>query len=337
MAATAPLVQQLTAMPLVSVLTPFYNEEPYLRECIESVLSQTYPNFELILVDNASTDRSRAIAEEYAREDKRIRLVACDEHVSLMNNLNRAARQVSPQARYVKYCMGDDWIYPICLQQMVAKMEANPKVGSVCAYSLIEDEIFPYGPRHCESVLSGREAARRYLLTDRPMFGTPTASMFRAELVRENDSFFNANRSADDIEPEMNSFGKWDFAFIHQVLSFSRRERAGTSARMNRLMLLNASTAICLHKYGPLYLSRSEFRERRATILRRYGRDVADGMARAGFVKVARAHRRELAVVGMPLPVGSIALGLLYVTLRMARHPIRSYRAILRDRLGHED
>lgn len=332
MVAAAPLIHTHTAPPLVSVLTPFYNEEPYLRECIESVLAQSHANFELILVDNASTDGSRAVAEEYLRRDKRIRLLACDEHVCLMENLNRAAHAVSPQARYVKYCFGDDWIYPNCLELMVAKLEANPRVGSVCAYALIEDEVFPYGPRHSESVMSGREAARRFLLTDRPMFGTPSASMFRAEVVREREQFFNHARTADDIEPEMNSFLKWDFAFIHHVLSFTRRERPSTSSNLNRLALLSANPLICLYKYAPHFLKASEQRARRRVLNRRYGEEVAEAMARTGFREVLRAHRQELANAGLAIPVWSVARGLVQVMLKFLCHPRRSYHAFVRDR-----
>ena len=325
----------MTASPLVSVLTPFYNEEPCLRECIESILAQSYTNFELLLVDNASTDGSRRIAEDFLRKDSRIRLIAYDEHVSLMENLNRTAREVSSKAQYVKYCFGDDWIYPTCLEQMVAKLEAHPNVGSVCAYTLIDDEVFPFGPRLDESIMSGRDAARRYLLTDRPMFGSPTASMFRAQVVRERGNFFNPNRAADDIEPEMNSFSNWGFAFIHQVLSFTRREKPGTSTAMNRLKLLNASALICLHKYGAEFLSADEQRSRLRTISYRYGIEVADGMARTGCREVLRAHRRELANAGLALPVLSIVRGLLHVAFKMLRHPVRSSKAVMRDRIAH--
>ena len=64
---------------MVSVVTPFYNTAPYLAQCIESVLAQTYPHFEYILMDNCSTDGSAEIAETYARRDSRIRLIRCNE------------------------------------------------------------------------------------------------------------------------------------------------------------------------------------------------------------------------------------------------------------------
>ena len=63
----------MSDQPLVSVVTPFYNTADYLRECIESVLAQTYTRFEYILVDNQSTDGSAEIAAEYSKRDSRIR------------------------------------------------------------------------------------------------------------------------------------------------------------------------------------------------------------------------------------------------------------------------
>ena len=59
----------LASRPLVSVVTPFYNTAPYLAQCIESVLTQTYPHFEYILMDNCGTDGSGEIAESYPRRE----------------------------------------------------------------------------------------------------------------------------------------------------------------------------------------------------------------------------------------------------------------------------
>ena len=61
--------------PLVTVLTPVYNGEKYLIECLDSVVNQTYKNFEYILVNNCSTDRTIEIASSYAQKDNRIKIV----------------------------------------------------------------------------------------------------------------------------------------------------------------------------------------------------------------------------------------------------------------------
>src|SRR5215510_4357832 len=85
--------------PLVSVLTPFYNTAAYLSECIESVLKQTYTEFEYILADNCSTDGSAEIADNYARQDSRIRLIRYSDFVAQLPNYNRALREISKSSQ----------------------------------------------------------------------------------------------------------------------------------------------------------------------------------------------------------------------------------------------
>ncbi|MEZ4456868.1 MAG: glycosyltransferase [Gemmatimonadales bacterium] len=82
--------------PLVTVITPVRNGEPYLAQAIESVLGQTYRNFEYLIVDNASTDESRATAARYAARDSRIRVVAETEFLDQISNFNRAVRLMDP-------------------------------------------------------------------------------------------------------------------------------------------------------------------------------------------------------------------------------------------------
>ena len=88
--------------PLVTVVTPFYNSERYLAECIESVLLQSYSNFEYIIMDNCSTDGSGDIAETYARLDPRIRFVRCAQFLQQIPNYNRALAMISSDSKYCK-------------------------------------------------------------------------------------------------------------------------------------------------------------------------------------------------------------------------------------------
>src|SRR4030095_8878047 len=85
----------MTTTPLVSVVTPFYNTAPYLEECIERTLAQSYENFELILVNNCSDDGSREIALRYVQRDSRVRLVDNERFVGQVENYNNGLMKIS--------------------------------------------------------------------------------------------------------------------------------------------------------------------------------------------------------------------------------------------------
>src|SRR4051812_18763878 len=105
--------------PLVSVVTPVYNEEKHLAECVESVLAQTYSNWEYVVVNNCSTDRSLHIVQSYAAKDARIRVCDNREFLRAVSNQNHALRQISSESKYCKVVLGDDKIFPECLAKMV--------------------------------------------------------------------------------------------------------------------------------------------------------------------------------------------------------------------------
>ncbi|MGN6475677.1 MAG: glycosyltransferase family 2 protein, partial [Flavipsychrobacter sp.] len=127
--------------PLVSVLMTSYCREKYIANAIESVLASTYVNFELIIVDDGSTDKTVEIAQSYAAKDKRIKFFVNEKNLGDYPNRNRAASLAS--GKYLKYVDSDDYIYPHGLQVLVSMMEANPEAGwGLC--SLIQDIRQPF-------------------------------------------------------------------------------------------------------------------------------------------------------------------------------------------------
>jgi glycosyltransferase involved in cell wall biosynthesis len=129
-----------------------------VAECIESVLRQTYRNWEYILVDNCSTDGSNVIVERYVSRDERLRLLRNATFLSQAQNHSLGLRQISPKSKYCKIVHADDWIFPECLERMVALAESDESVGIVAAYSLEGVAIGGAGFPYTASVISGREA-----------------------------------------------------------------------------------------------------------------------------------------------------------------------------------
>src|SRR5262252_5514080 len=121
-------------LPLVSIVTPVYNGGKYLDECIRSVISQTYPNWEYTIVNNCSTDESLAIAERYARDDPRIRVRTNTAFVDAITNHNIAFGCISDRADYCKVVSADDWLFPECLERLVEIGERHPSTAMIASY-----------------------------------------------------------------------------------------------------------------------------------------------------------------------------------------------------------
>ena len=127
--------------PLLSILITVYNREKYIAEAIESVLSSTYQNWELIIVDDRSTDSSVAISKSFEAKDERIKLYVNEKNLGDYPNRNKAASYA--QGKYIKYLDADDTIYKYSLDYMVEAMEAHPKAALGISFNKIED-VKPY-------------------------------------------------------------------------------------------------------------------------------------------------------------------------------------------------
>ncbi|MBS1790796.1 MAG: glycosyltransferase family 2 protein [Acidobacteria bacterium] len=177
--------------PLVSVLMTCYNREQFLPAAIESVLWQTFDDWELVVVDDRSTDGSVEIANRYARRDSRIRVVVNETNLGDYPNRNRAASLA--RGKYIKYHDSDDVMYPHCLMTMVAPMEAEPRA----AFGLSLSNHWPGGL--CPMLLTPRQSYQREFLGLGMFQGGPACALFRTEVLRELGGFENLGVGSDNI------------------------------------------------------------------------------------------------------------------------------------------
>lgn len=172
----------LLPIPSVSVCIPVYQGERFLAETIRSVLDQRYRDFELVVLDNASTDASGAIARAFG--DPRIRVERNSSVVSQSDNFNRVI-QLS-RAPLVKLLCADDLLHPRCLELQVAPMEADPGLALVAARRHMIDEqsrvIVPRrGLKGLIGVRSAVEVARKVVRNGANPIGEPGNVLFRRE------------------------------------------------------------------------------------------------------------------------------------------------------------
>jgi len=114
---------------MISVIVPVYKVEQYLRQCIESILNQTYQDLEILLIDDGSPDRCGIICEEYAKKDPRIKVFHTENH-----GLS-AARNVGLQiakGEYIGFVDSDDWIEPDMYEILLRRLEETDTDISVC-------------------------------------------------------------------------------------------------------------------------------------------------------------------------------------------------------------
>lgn len=287
--------------PLVSVVTPVYNGEAYLRECIESVLAQTYSNWEYVFVNNRSTDRTLEIAETYARREPRLRVITNPEFLPQFANWNAALRQISPDSVYCKVLHADDWLFPDCLEKMVAVAEAHPTVGIVSAYRLEEACVSNAGLPYPSPVTPGREIARRTLLGDYYVFGSPSSLLLRSSLVRAHDPFYQEDILHADTDVCYRLLRECDFGFVHQVLTFTRRHNESLMSQTQRLGTNAIADIRWLLRYGPEFLSRAEFEQLARARRDGYERTLARNLFALRDAEYWRYQFRELAALGWPV------------------------------------
>ncbi len=245
--------------PLVSIVTPMYNEATNVSECIESVVSQTHQNWEYIIVDNCSTDESVAIAQKFARFDSRIRVLRNAYFLDAISNFNAAVRHMSPISKYCKIVFADDQIFPECIEKMLNVAEADSSIGLVGSYGLEGPRVVWTGLPYPDNVFPGRQVCRRLFLEGLYVFGTATSLLYRADLVRDHDPFFDPTDVHSDVETCIVLLKASNFGFVHQVLTVTREREGSRISRSRRDNTLAASKLNHLVAHGQDFLNPQEF------------------------------------------------------------------------------
>jgi glycosyltransferase involved in cell wall biosynthesis len=250
--------------PFVSVITPCYNGAEFLAECIDSVLAQTYDNFEYLLVNNCSKDNTLQIMHDYAKRDRRIRVHDNTEFLDVMVNHNHAMRLMSPESTWCKCVSADDWIFPDCLRQMVEFGMAHPSVGVICTYSIEGSRILFQGLDYHRKVVNGREISRETLLGRLPyVLGAPTSLLYRADLIRSVPEFFPWAKGDPhaDVSGVYQALQHSDFGFVHQILTYTRVHAASETSQSFAFGRINRALLGYVKRFGPIYLTDDEFKQ----------------------------------------------------------------------------
>ncbi len=177
--------------PKVSVLMTAYNRAPYIASSIESVLAQTFGDFELLITDNCSTDGTYEIARQLETTDSRIRVVRNERNIGQFGNRNRAAELA--RGSLLKYHDSDDLMYPHCLAVMVPMLLSEPAAG----FGLSTGTHWQGGP--CPMMLTPRMAYQREFFGQGLFQGGPGGSIFRTEVFHSLGGFVDEGAASDHL------------------------------------------------------------------------------------------------------------------------------------------
>lgn len=225
--------------PLVSVCLPVYNGEQYLAQSIESVLAQSYSNFELLIADDCSGDSSTEICQQFAKLDKRIRFWRNDTTRGLFANYNRCIKRAS--GTFIKPFAQDDVLHPEMLAKSVAVLQSHKGVSLLsvgrswinadgaditeCVTSPLAERFVP-----ADCPVPGSVVIRKALSPVTNFIGEPVAVLFRAAL--KGAGFDEDLAHIGDLEYWIRLLNKGSFYFLSEVLC-SYRSHPESQTRRN--------------------------------------------------------------------------------------------------------
>ena len=188
----------------ISVLVPVYNVEKTLDRCIQSILAQTFQDFEIILVNDGSTDGSGALCDAYAQKHENIR-VFHKKNEGLGPTRNLAIREAC--GKYIYHCDSDDWLKEDLLEKAYCAMERTDADVAVFGYDMFTErkgDLSFYGSATCDSgIIVGKEAVKQFFVENYfNAFIVLSACnrMCRRSFILDNQLFFPALRRCQDME-----------------------------------------------------------------------------------------------------------------------------------------
>jgi glycosyltransferase involved in cell wall biosynthesis len=250
-------ISSISSGPKVSVCLPVYNGSNYLAQAIESVLAQTFSDFELLIANDCSTDDTQKIIEKYASNDARIKHWINEKNLKLFGNYNACIGKATGQ--YIKLFAHDDLLHPQMLEKMVAVLDKNADVSLVTtargwidgdgqnidARSKMEAKIMK--PFEQDTRITAEQAIGDTLKDKTNWLGEPCAQMFRRE--QATGGYDTAFKQIGDLEYSYRLLQNGDYFFIADELCFFRRHAESWSQARSLELLAHLDWFLLASKY----------------------------------------------------------------------------------------
>ena len=184
---------------LISIVVPIYNVEKYLDDCIKSIIGQTYKNIEIILVDDGSTDRSGEVCENYAKYDKRIKVIH-KENGGLSDARNEGLKIANGQ--YITFIDSDDYVNEEFVEILYKSIKKYNADISICNYDLIEEKS-TYRKENKKNIkditqLDNKECLKRTYSNEKGMEFLAWAKLYNKDLFVKNCIIYPKGKIHED-------------------------------------------------------------------------------------------------------------------------------------------
>jgi len=219
-----------TAKPRISVIMPVYNTEAYLKEAVDSILGQTYTNFELIAINDGSKDGSAAILDHYARIDKRMHVIH-QENAGLVKTLNRGLALA--KGEFIARMDADDVSFPRRFELQLEAFDANPDAVLVAGGFEIIDEESEFLYR--EVIAANDRDIKRSMLLRNPI--AHGSVMFRKSASDKVGGYSDACGPTEDFELWSRLSLLGTFIGLEQTIFRWRVNRKGITSNNNKLQI----------------------------------------------------------------------------------------------------
>ena len=269
----------------------------------------------------AVPDGTLRIANQYASIDSRVRVHTNPAFVDAISNHNIALSLISPESKYCKVLSADDWLTPDCLEKMVRVAETHPQVGIIGSYQSRGKEVRWQGLGLGTEVISGREICRLELLSRVSVFGNPTSSLYRSDLVRSTSAFFPHSMAHADTSAFFKHLRGCDYGFVHSVLSAERVHSGQRSADFKDLGLWLLADLEHLMTYGPSYLTSEELEAAKQHTLNLYYRFLGASVVKLRGKRFWSIHHSRLKQLEHRLSWRRLATGTMSVVVSEMQRP----------------
>ena len=216
--------------PKVSICIPVFNAEPFIRQAIHSVLNQTYQNYELVVIDNNSTDNTLSIVSTFV--DSRIRVVRNIINIGMGRNWNKALDEA--KGDFIKILPADDFLYPECIERQVAEMlRGRGNIAFVCCARRVVNEkgksLMLRQWRNAQGRISKKDAIRHTVRAGKNPFGEPGAVLINKDAALSAGTFDDSIIYVIDLDFWLRLLKYGDLVYLREPLAAFRVSKGSAS------------------------------------------------------------------------------------------------------------